>query len=70
MRLKNRALWLFAPIALVVCLSGPGFADPPARIGRLNYVRERIGFVSAGRCRRLGACDDQYSPENRGSLME
>jgi hypothetical protein len=44
MRLLNRALAVFAPIAIVCGLSLSGFADPPARIGRLNYLSGSVSF--------------------------
>ena len=54
MRFSNSALAVFAPLALVLCLSLSGFADPPARIGRLNYLSGSVSF-------RPGDLDDWTS---------
>ena len=47
MRTLNRALSLLAPLALTLLLSPCGFADPPARIGRLNYLSGSVSFRPA-----------------------
>jgi hypothetical protein len=44
MRLRNRILWLLAPVGLLVCLAVTGSADPPARIGRLNFLSGSVSF--------------------------
>src|SRR5215471_11425280 len=44
MRTLSRALSLLAPLALALLLSPCGFADPPSRIGRLNYLSGSVSF--------------------------
>src|SRR5215469_10980830 len=44
MKPLNRALALLAPLVLALLLSASGFADPPARIGRLNYLSGSVSF--------------------------
>src|SRR5215468_251739 len=44
MRRRNRVLWLLAPVGLLVCFAVTGSADPPARIGRLNYLNGSVSF--------------------------
>jgi hypothetical protein len=44
MRLSNRVLWLLAPVVLLFCSAAPGSADPPARIGRLNYLSGSVSY--------------------------
>jgi hypothetical protein len=44
MRLRNRVLWLLALVGLLVCFAVTGSADPPARIGRLNFLSGSVSF--------------------------
>src|SRR5215831_18128034 len=44
MRLINRAFAVFAPLFLGLFFTPSGFADPPARIGRLNYMSGSVSF--------------------------
>src|SRR5215831_196993 len=44
MRLRNRVMWLLAPVGLLVCFAVTGSADPPARIGRLNFLSGSVSF--------------------------
>src|ERR1051326_3643582 len=44
MSLANRAFTLVTVALGFLCLSVSGFADPPARIGRLNYISGSVSF--------------------------